>query len=270
MALIEASNSLQLLESPGFPAMAARAVEPSWRTKGMIECKDIAKIYQSGEIETVAIKDITFTIKDGEFVAIIGPSGSGKSTLMHILGCLDIPTRGTYLLDSHDVSQLSDNELAEIRNRKIGFVFQSFNLLPRATVLRNVTLPLVYASASQHEREKAAVSALHASAFPEKFWHHYPNQLSGGMMQRVAIARALVNNPSLLLADEPTGNLDTKTGEIVLDTFQRLHMEQGHTIILITHELYVAEHAERIIQIRDGNIVSDSPVKNRRIANNHH
>lgn len=235
----------------------------------MIECNDIVKTYKNGEMETVALKGVTFTIKDGEFVAIMGPSGSGKSTLMHVIGCLDAPSSGTYRLDGHDVSKLSDDELADIRNRKIGFVFQTFNLLPRATVLRNVSLPLVYAGMGSEKREKAAAAALNAAAFPEKFWRHLPNQLSGGMTQRVAIARALVNDPSLILADEPTGNLDTQTGEMVLDTFQRLHTEQKRTIVLITHEVYVAEHAERIIQIRDGNIVSDDKVKHRRIADHH-
>lgn len=232
----------------------------------MIECKNITKIYRNTDVETRVLKGVSFTIKDGEFVAIMGPSGSGKSTLMHIIGCLDTPTGGTYFLDGHDVSTLSEDELADIRNKKIGFVFQAFNLLARSSVLRNVSLPLVYADVGKEEREKIAEAALHASAFPKEFWHHQPNQLSGGMMQRVAIARALVNNPSLILADEPTGNLDTKTGEIVLDTFQQLHVKQGHTIILITHEQYVAEHAERIIHIRDGNIVEDSTVKNRRLA----
>ena len=235
----------------------------------MLECQQITKIYKSVEIETWALKSVSFSIKDGEFVAIMGPSGSGKSTLMHIIGCLDTPTSGKYLLDGHDVSTLSDDELADIRMRKIGFVFQSFNLLPRATVLRNVSLPLVYAGIKKEEREKRAAQALEASAFPEKFWNHYSNQLSGGMTQRVAIARALVNNPTLVLADEPTGNLDTKTGEVVLDTFQRLHQEQGRTIILITHEPYVAEHAQRIIQIKDGEIVDDNLNHRRRIANHH-
>lgn len=233
----------------------------------MIECKNIAKIYKSEEVETVALKNVSFTINDGEFVAIMGPSGSGKSTLMHIIGCLDTPTGGEYLFDGKNVSKLTDDELADIRMQKIGFVFQSYNLLPRTTVLRNVMLPLVYAGVSEEERENKAKEALAGSAFPEQFWNHYSNQLSGGMMQRVAIARALVNNPALVLADEPTGNLDTKTGEIVLNTFQRLNAEQKRTIALITHEPYVAEHAERIIQIRDGNIIEDSPVKNRRIAN---
>lgn len=233
----------------------------------MIECKNINKTYKSESVETQALKDISFTIKDGEFVAIMGPSGSGKSTLMHIIGCLDTPTSGQYFLDNKDVSKLSDDELADIRMQKIGFVFQSFNLLPRTSVLRNVMLPLIYAGKSEIEREKEAKDALRVSAFPEGFWNHYSNQLSGGMMQRVAIARALVNNPILILADEPTGNLDTKTGEVVLDTFQRLHKEQGRTIVLITHEQYVAEHAERIIHIRDGNILDDGKVKNRRLAN---
>lgn len=235
----------------------------------MIECKNISKVYKSEKVETHALKNVSFKINDGEFVAIMGPSGSGKSTLMHIIGCLDTPTSGEYFLDNKNVSKFSDDELADIRMQKIGFVFQAFNLLPRATVLRNVTLPLVYAGVSKEERENKAKDALRASAFPEDFWNHYSNQLSGGMMQRVAIARALVNNPTLILADEPTGNLDTKTGEIVLDTFQRLHQEQGRTIILITHEPYVAEHAERIIRIRDGNIIEDGRVKNRRIINNH-
>ncbi len=235
----------------------------------MIECKNIAKSYKSGDIETRALKNVSFKINDGEFIAIMGPSGSGKSTLMHIIGCLDTPTSGEYFLDNRDVSKLSDDELADVRKDKIGFVFQSYNLLPRATVLRNVTLPLVYAGISKEKREDQAKEALRGAAFPEEFWNHYSNQLSGGMMQRVAIARALVNNPTLILADEPTGNLDTKTGEMVLDTFQRLHKEQGRTIVLITHEQYVAEHAERIIHIRDGNIVEDSKVKNRRLVNNH-
>ncbi|MDP3710737.1 MAG: ABC transporter ATP-binding protein [bacterium] len=223
----------------------------------MIECKNISKIYQSGNIETHALKNASFKIADGEFVAIMGPSGSGKSTLMHILGCLDTPTSGQYFLDQKDISKLSDEELADIRRGKIGFVFQSFNLLPRATVLRNTTLPLVYAGISRERREELARKALQGAAFPEKFWNHRSNQLSGGMMQRVAIARALVNNPTLILADEPTGNLDTKTGEVVLETFQRLHKEQARTIILITHEPYVAGHAERVIHIKDGEIISD-------------
>ncbi len=233
----------------------------------MIECIDIVKTYKNELTETPVLKKLSFTIRDGEFVAIMGPSGSGKSTLMHIIGCLDTATAGSYVLDGRDVSKLSDDELADIRNKKIGFVFQSFNLLARTSVLRNVILPLLYANVSPEIREAKAEKALDDAALSRNFWHHVPNQLSGGMMQRVAIARALVNDPSIILADEPTGNLDTKTGEIVLDTFQRLHRGQGRTIILITHEPYVAEHAERIIQVRDGKIVSDEDVKNRRIIN---
>ena len=234
----------------------------------MIVCENITKIYKNGDIETVALKNISLKINEGEFVAIMGPSGSGKSTLMHILGCLDSPTSGKYFLDGEDVSKLNDEELAEIRNKKIGFVFQAFNLLPRTTVLRNVELPLIYAGISPKQREERAKQALRDSAFPDKFWYHYSNQLSGGMMQRVAIARSLVNDPKIILADEPTGNLDTKTGEIVLETFQTLNQKQGRTIVLITHEPYIAEHAERIIRIRDGELVDDSKNHNQRIINN--
>jgi len=235
----------------------------------MIKLENIVKIYKNNEIETIALRNINLEIKEGEFVAIMGPSGSGKSTLMHILGCLDKPTSGKYFLEGKDVSTLNDDELAEIRKKKIGFVFQSFNLLPRLNVIEQVELPLVYAGLKPKERREKAINALRASAFPDNFWYHYPNQLSGGMQQRVAIARALVNDPILILADEPTGNLDTKTGEIVLDTFQRLNFEYRKTIVIVTHEEYVAKHAERIISIRDGEIIDDSKVKDRIIINSH-
>ncbi|MDE2311823.1 MAG: ABC transporter ATP-binding protein [Patescibacteria group bacterium] len=222
----------------------------------MIVCEHIFKSYFSGDLETPVLKDVSFQINDGEFVAIMGPSGSGKSTLMHILGALDTPTAGKYLLDGHDVSKMADDELAEIRRKKIGFVFQAFNLLPRASVVRNVALPLVYAEMPKAQREEQAKQALLQTGLDESRFNHLSNQLSGGQMQRVAIARALVNNPSLLLADEPTGNLDTNTGEIVLSTFQKLNAT-GRTIVLITHEHDVAAHARRIIHIRDGKILSD-------------
>lgn len=223
----------------------------------LIEVKNVTKVFKSGEVETVALRGVSFSVEKGEFVAIVGPSGSGKSTLLHILGCLDKPTSGQYFFEGRDISTLSDNELAEIRKKKIGFVFQQFNLLPRATVLRNVTLPLVYANVPEREREKIAKKCLLDAGLEEKRFHHFSNQLSGGEMQRVAIARALVNDPLLILADEPTGNLDSKTGEKILETFENLN-KKGRTIILVTHEKYIAQRAKRIISLKDGEIVSDT------------
>lgn len=231
----------------------------------MIQVNKIVKTYVMGDNETHALRGVSFTIEDGEFVAIMGPSGSGKSTLMHILGCLDTPTSGTYKLDGHDVSKLSDDELADIRHNRIGFVFQAFNLLPRATVLRNVMLPLIYANVPEKTRLKKALKALGSAGLSEDRYNHMSNQLSGGQIQRVAIARALVNDPSLILADEPTGNLDSQTGDIVLGTFQKLNKEFKRTIVLITHEREVAEHADRIIYIRDGQIVEDGSSHAKRI-----
>jgi putative ABC transport system ATP-binding protein len=223
----------------------------------LIECKNIKKVYKN-EVETWALRGVSFSIDEGEFVAIIGASGSGKSTLMHILGCLDTPSSGQYFFEGKEVSKLSEDELAEIRKKKVGFVFQMYNLLPRATVFKNVELPLIYEGLSKKEREEKVKEALKSAAFEENFWFHFSNQLSGGMQQRVAIARALVQNPKLILADEPTGNLDSKTGDVVLKTLIDLN-KRGHTLVIVTHELYVAQYAKRIIALRDGQIVEDAP-----------
>jgi len=230
----------------------------------MIECKNLEKIYQNGETQTRALDGVSFQIEKGEFVSIIGPSGSGKSTLMHILGALDVPTNGTYFLDGHEVSKLNDDELSDLRRNKIGFVFQSFNLLPRTTVLRNVMLPLIYSELSQVEREKRARECLNYAGMEESKFFNLSNQLSGGQMQRVAIARSLINNPAIILADEPTGNLDTKTSQLVMNALRDLN-NNGHTIILITHEMDVADYAKRIIHIRDGKIEKDE----KNIPNDH-
>ncbi len=231
----------------------------------MIEVKNVIKKYKTGSEDFLALKGVSFKVNEGEFVAIMGPSGSGKSTLMHILGALDVPTEGDYFLDNKNVSTLTDDELADIRKDKIGFIFQSFNLLPRTSVIRNVMLPLIYGGVKKEEREERAKKSLIASGLDEGHFHHLSNQLSGGQIQRVAIARALVNNPKLILADEPTGNLDTKTGEIVLGTFQKLNKEQGRTIILITHDHDIAMHAGRIIYVKDGLIISDEKNHNQKI-----
>ncbi|MFZ2188700.1 MAG: ABC transporter ATP-binding protein [Candidatus Moraniibacteriota bacterium] len=222
----------------------------------MIECRNLVKTYINGDVKTNALSGVSFGIKKGEFVSIIGPSGSGKSTLMHILGALDSPTSGQYFLDGFEVSKLDDDELSDLRRNKIGFVFQSFNLLPRTTVLRNVMLPLLYSGMPHPEREEKAKACLRYAGMEESKFGNLSNQLSGGQMQRVAIARALINDPAIILADEPTGNLDTKTSATVMKAFQELN-QKGHTIILITHEMDVADCANRIIYVRDGVIEKD-------------
>jgi putative ABC transport system ATP-binding protein len=221
----------------------------------LIETRDLWKTYVMGSEEIHALRGVSIEIERGEYVAIMGPSGSGKSTLMNLIGCLDTPSKGTYLLNGKEVSQMNDNELARIRNEEIGFVFQTFNLLPRATALHNVELPLVYAGVPSKERQERAKGALDKVELSTRMTHR-PNELSGGQRQRVAIARALVNNPSILLADEPTGNLDSKTGQEIMSLFARLH-QTGNTIVLVTHEADVAAFAHRTIHIRDGKVEKD-------------
>lgn len=231
--------------------------------KPLIELRDLSKTYVSGELETPVLKTVNFQIEKGEFVSIMGPSGSGKSTLMHILGLLDRPTTGQYLFNGRDISRLSDEELARLRNKEIGFVFQAFNLLARTSVLDNVKLPLIY-SDNKTNLDRRAKKVLESVGLGHRL-AYFTNQISGGEKQRVAIARALVNEPSVIFADEPTGNLDSKSGTQVMRILQELN-EEGNTIILVTHETFTAEHAKRIIRIRDGEITSDELVKRRRFA----
>ncbi|MDZ7623135.1 MAG: ABC transporter ATP-binding protein [Ignavibacteriaceae bacterium] len=229
----------------------------------IINIEHIAKIYQVGLEEVRALRDVSLRIDKNEYVAIMGPSGSGKSTLMNMLGCLDTPTSGKYEFNSVNVSDMDDNDLARIRNKEIGFVFQTFNLLPRSDALHNVELPLIYAGVSYAERREKAQKALVDVGLADRI-HHKPNELSGGQRQRVAVARALVTNPSIILADEPTGNLDSKTGEEIMQLFNDIH-DKGNTIILVTHEEYIAEHAARIIRLKDGLVEKDEMVRDRKL-----
>ena len=233
----------------------------------VISVRNLVKTYVVGEVEVKALRGVNLDVERGEFLAVTGPSGSGKSTFMHIVGCLDRPTSGQYFLDGQDVSRMTKDQLAAVRNKKIGFVFQGFNLLARTSALDNVELPLLYGGSTMKtpERRRRAMEVLTAVGLHDRADHH-PNQLSGGQQQRVAIARALVNNPSIVLADEPTGNLDTKTSIEVMDIFQRLNRERGITVLLITHEHDIAEYGTRIVAFRDGQITADRPVTHRRIA----
>ena len=231
----------------------------------IIKTKEIHKIYTMGAEEVRALNSVSITIDRGEYVAFMGPSGSGKSTLMNIIGCLDTPTSGTYILNQKDVSDMSENELAEIRNKEIGFVFQTFNLLPRATCLENVALPLIYAGFNKADRDEKAFLALKSVGLDDRI-HHKPNELSGGQRQRVAIARALVNDPSIILADEPTGNLDSKTSYDIMDLFHELH-QKGNTIIMVTQEDDIAHYAHRVIRLRDGLVKSDEVNANPTVIN---
>lgn len=227
----------------------------------MIEVKNVTKIYKVGDSEVYALDGVSLKIRDGEMVAIMGPSGSGKSTLMAILGCLDTPSSGDYLIDDKDTSRMKEDQLAHLRAHKVGFVFQQFNLLPRTSALENVMLPLTYDGTKVKERIERAKKALELVGLSDRM-HHHPNQLSGGQQQRVAIARALVNEPTILLADEPTGNLDSKNGDEIMAIFQQLHREKHQTVVYVTHDMFIARHTERIIFLMDGKILRDEKVKN--------
>lgn len=231
----------------------------------VIQITDLTKVYQMGHTEVHALAGVTFDVEENEYIAIMGPSGSGKSTLMNMIGCLDTPTTGEYILNNNNVSQMDDAELAEVRNREIGFVFQTFNLLPRTSCLANAELPLIYSGMKSAERKEIAKRVLTKVGLGDRI-DHKPNELSGGQRQRVAIARALVNSPSIILADEPTGNLDTKTGEEIMLLFEELY-RQGNTLIVVTHEQEIADHARRIVRLRDGLIESDKLVENPVLAN---
>ena len=229
----------------------------------LIDIRNVTKVYRMGDVEVHALRGVSLQVHEGEMMAIMGPSGSGKSTLMNILGALDVPTAGSYLLDGQDVGRMNDDQLADIRNREIGFVFQTFNLLPRTSALANVELPLIYAGVA-NGRERC-IAALQSVGLGDRL-HHNPNELSGGQQQRVAIARALVNGPSLILADEPTGNLDSKAGEEIMAIFQHLNRQQGITVVFVTHEEDIAGHTQRIVRLADGVMVSDRTIEKPRIA----
>ena len=234
------------------------------RRQPLIDLQEVTKIYQMGEQEVRALAGVSVTVYPNEYVAVMGPSGSGKSTMMNVIGCLDTPTSGIYLLNGEDVGHMTDDELAEIRNREIGFVFQTFNLLPRVNCLQNVELPLIYAGTTRRQRHERAVETLTSVGLGDRI-DHKPNELSGGQRQRVAVARALVNRPSLILADEPTGNLDTKTGEEIMHLFEQLY-RRGNTLVVVTHEDEIARHARRIIRLRDGLVESDVRVEHPTLA----
>jgi len=256
------------LERTSMAEQTIPATEPAQTVaqgKPLIRLENVHKIYDLGEIQVQALRGVSLEVREGEFVAVMGPSGSGKSTVMNILGCLDRPTKGRYFLDGVDVSGMSKNELARIRNRKLGFVFQQFNLLSRTSALENVELPTVYAGISPEERAKRAMEALTRVGLAERAGHH-PSQLSGGQQQRVAIARALVNRPAILLADEPTGNLDSRTSVEIMQIFQTLNEEQGLTIVIVTHEQDIAQYAKRALEFRDGKLRRDNIVRERLVA----
>ena len=263
MQLVSEPDS-KIIESPT-EIESRRAGERGAKPEPVITLDHIHKTYKMGDIEVHALRGVSLTIRKGEFIAIMGVSGSGKSTMMNIVGCLDQPTRGSYILDSQDVSKLSKDDRADIRNRKIGFVFQGFNLLSRTSAIENVELPMLYAGIATAERKRRAHEALGAVGLAERENNH-PNQLSGGQQQRVAIARALVNDPTIILADEPTGALDSRTSVEVMEIFQRLNHERGITLLLVTHEHDIAEYAQRVVIFRDGKIRSDEPVLHRRDA----
>lgn len=231
----------------------------------LLDVRDLTKTYAEGDNQTRVLRNISFEVEKGEFVAIMGPSGSGKSTLLHVLGLLDEPTSGEYIFSGKDSKTFAEEDISKIRNKKLGFIFQSFNLLPKTTVLENVKLPLLYSDIPKSEWDKKAITAIELVGLTHRTFHE-SNELSGGEKQRVAIARALVNDPEIIFADEPTGNLDSKTGKIIMDFIQKLNEEKNHTILLITHETVTAEHAKRIIRIHDGEIVSDEVVTKRRLA----